>query len=125
MLGETVETDLRAKARVGLEIGDGGETLEVGVADIRLGEQHDGFGWQTRLVAAAERNLAAEDGLHALRDGGLAELQGAEEVAGVGEGHRRHAVRRRQARELVGLDGTFTQRIGRVGVEVNEGLSRN
>ena len=123
VLGQAVEGDLRAQPRIALQVGDGGEPLEVGVAQIGLGEEHERFGCQARLVAPAEGDLAAEDGLHPFCDRGLAELERTEQVAGVCQRHGGHAVRRRQGRELVGLNGTLTERVGRVSVQVDKGGS--
>lgn len=73
-----------------------------------------------RLADAADRQGAADDRLHLGVFGVLREFQRREEVRPVGDGHRRHAVRRRQLADGVGLDGAFQQRIGRTHPQVHE-----
>ncbi len=79
-----------------------------------------GSGARSGLVRPHQADLAADDRLHALPRAGLAELQRAEQVAGVGDGHRGHPRLPRQGRDLVGLDRALAQRVGGVAAEMDE-----
>ena len=67
-----------------------------------------------------QRQLQPDDRLHALLLGGLGELQGAEEVAGVGHGHRRHALLLAELHQGLHRDRPLGERIGRVDPQVDE-----
>src|SRR3546814_13366878 len=64
--------------------------------------------------------LAADDGLHAFLLGGLGELQGADEVAGVGDGDRRHALLLAELLQGFHRDRPFRERIGRMNPHVDD-----
>ncbi len=74
----------------------------------------------TGAPIARERDLAPDDRLHAAPGAVLRELQRAEQIGGVGDGHRRHAGLARQRGDLLRLDGAFAERIGGVDSEVDE-----
>ena len=103
VLGDAVERQLRLQGRVGVEEADGRQALQVGEPGGVLRQQHDRVGRQARVVGAGERDLAADDRLHALAGAGLAEFQRAEQVAGVGDGDGRHAGVRARAAILSAL----------------------
>jgi hypothetical protein len=80
------------------------------------------------LVEARARgdvHLAAEDRLHLLSPRRLVELDGAEEVAVVGESHGGHPQRLRALEEGVDLDRPVEKRVLTVEVQVNERSGRH
>ena len=83
-------------------------------------QQHDRVWVQARVVGAGQRDLAADDRLDALPRAILGEFEGAEEVAGVGDGDRRHMGVFGQGRELVHADRALAEGVGGMGAEVDE-----
>ena len=73
-------------------------------------------------VGVGERELAADDRLDRRPGlgGGLGELERGEEVAGVGQRHRRHAGGGAELGQRLDRHGAFEQRVGGVQAEVDE-----
>ena len=120
VLGDAIERELRLQAGIGVEEAARGQALQVGEAGCVLRQQDDLLGRQARVVGASEGELAADDRLDALGGAGLAELQGAEQVAGVGDGDGGHLGVARQGGEFLRFDGALAERIGGMGAEVDE-----
>ena len=123
--GEHIERKLRLQPGFGFQEAARGQALEVGQPGRVLRQQHQRIGRQAGRVragrvGAGQGDLAADDRLDALGRAGLAELQGAEQVAGVGDGDRGHRRLARQGGDLVGLDGALAERIGGVDAKVDE-----
>ena len=71
-------------------------------------------------VPAGNRHLAADNGLYPGLPGGQGKFHGAEEIAAVGDGHRRHGIVASQRRQIRNSDGPFEQRIGGMNAKMNE-----
>ena len=84
-----------------------------------------GSGARRGLSARVSASWQPMIGCTPFADAGLAELQRAEQVGGVGDRHRRHAALARQGRELVRLDRAFAQRIGGVDAQMDEACHAN
>ena len=123
-----VERDAGGERAGGLDVAHRDDVDEVPVALLRGGEQDEVV---DRVLAVPLRlafgdaspgdvHLAAEDRLHALLLARLVELDRAEHVAVVGEGHGAHAERLRAADEVLELQRAVQQRVLRVDVQVDE-----
>ena len=78
--------------------------------------------WPISIRAGAGKpQLAAHDGLHALLRAGFGKFQGAEQITGIRQRQRRHAIGHGKRRELFNLDRAFRERIGRMRVQMNKG----
>ena len=117
---------MRLVRRVDVEIGRRREVGQVLVAGRVLGQQHDrrwlGPTLGGPLAYPADRQGAADDGLHAGVLGCDGKFEGAEEVGPIRNGHGGHVVGGGERADLVGLDGAFEQRIGRAHPQVHETL---
>ena len=131
MAVERRERQLRRLAGLALEIGAARQLQQVAIAGLALRQQHQLVG--RRLVAdaaaaveaaalllAGDAELAADDRLQAGVAGGERELEGAEEIAGVGHGDRRHGLRLAERDQLLQLDRALGERIGGVDAEMDE-----
>ena len=118
--GEHIERKLRLEPGVGLQETSRRQALQVRQTGRVLRKQHQRIGRQAGVVGAGQRDLAADDRLDALGGAGLAELQRAEQVAGVGDGDRGHPGRARQDGDLIGLDGALAERIGGMDAQMDE-----
>ena len=98
------------------------EVREVLPADLVLGEQDEVVRSPLGLVEAIGRDvgLAAEDRLHPVVLGLLVEVERAEQVAVVGDGHRLHAALEHLREQVVEADGAVEQAILRVQMQVRE-----
>ena len=67
-----------------------------------------------------KRELAADDRLHAGVGAGRGEFEGAEQIAAVGDRHRRHLVLLAQADQLLDLDRAGRERIGGMDAQMDE-----
>ena len=114
-----LQRQLRVR-RVALHEALGRQALQVGQPRRVLRQHHDRVGREPRVLRPGERDLAADDRLYPLGGAGLAELQRAEQVAGVGDRHRRHLGVLRRGGDLVGLDRPLAQRIGGVDPQMHE-----
>jgi hypothetical protein len=110
-----------------LDVAAGDDADEVPVALLAGGEQHqviDGVVPVTGPVAVAAGpghvHLAAEDGLDLLLLAGLVELDRAEHVAMIGEGHGAHPLGLGARHQVLDLERAIEQRVLRVDVEVDE-----
>ncbi len=126
---ERRERELRLLAALGVEEGAAREMEEIAIARLVLRQQHDRIGRSGRpdpsresdlAVEAAERQLAADDRLHAGVARRLRELQSAEQVAGIGHRHGRHGMGFGERRQLFHLDRARGQRIGGMGAQMDE-----
>ncbi len=117
---DSVHRELRLQTGIGVEKPGGGQALKIGEPRRILRQQHDRVGRQARGVGASQRNLAADDRLNAFGGAGLAELQRAEQIGGVGDRHRRHAGVTRQRRNFLRFDGTFAERVGGMDAQMDE-----
>ncbi len=126
VLFQRFQRHVRGDPRRHLEMGAGDQLEQVGVAGRVLGvDRHRvelGRAVQRpdRLGRLAHRELAADDRLDARLDAGLREFQRAEQVVGVGDRDRRHAVLPAQIGDLAGAQRALGQRIGGVDAEVDE-----
>ena len=104
--------------------GLGGEQPEVGPALGVPGQQDevaaDPLGPVAAPLVAGDVGLHAEDGLHPGLPGLLVEVDGAEEVAVVGDRHRRHPLPLDRGEQVLDADGAVQQRVERVQVEMGE-----
>ena len=98
------------RARTAAEVGQPGRVLR---------QQYDRAGARRGLSARASASWQPMIGCTPLV-AQAGELQRAEQVGGVGDRDGRHAALARQRGELVGLDGSLAERIGRLGAEVDE-----
>ena len=112
---------------VGAEIGLAEQFEQVAVTALVLDQQHQSVRCGPFPVAPAgpdflarDAQLASDDGLHAGRRAGGRELERAEKVVGVGDGHRRHARVTAQGHQILDLDRTFGEGIGGMNAQVNE-----
>jgi hypothetical protein len=69
---------------------------------------------------ANETQLATDDRLHSARRHLVGEFEGAEQVSGIGDRHRRHVVLDAQLGEIGDLDRPFEERIGGMDPEMDE-----
>ena len=129
MRGDVVERDMGPLARIGREEGAARQLQEVAIAGLVLHQQHQGV--RVRLppvadpaiavaVLAPDAQLAADDRLHAGLGRGRGEFERAEQIAGVGDGDRRHGLGAAQRHDLVDLERALGQRIGGVDAEMDE-----
>ncbi len=129
--GQIGQRDLRRLAGHAVEISVAEQAREIAVAGFGL-HQHDHLvrrrgarigaeaGLQIAAVLAPDRQLAADDRLHAGIGQGHGEFVGAEQVAAVGHGRGRHGVFAAQLGELADLQRPFEQRIGGMDAEMDE-----
>ena len=98
------------------------EVREVLPADLVLGQQDEVVRAPLGLVEAIGRDvgLAAEDRLHPVGLGLLIEIERAEQVAVVGDGHRLHPALEDLREEVVEADGAVEKAILRVQMQVRE-----
>ena len=93
VLVEQVHVDARLVIEA-VEIGGGDQVDEVAIALLVFAQQHQvvvAVGVGAGLVALLrDVDFAADDGVDAVRLGGVIELHRAEEVAVIGHGHGRH-----------------------------------
>ena len=68
------------------------------------------------LIAEIDRNLAANYGLNAITGQLVRKFQRPEHIVGIGQGQRRLAIGLRQFSQLLDLDRSLQQRIGRMDV---------
>ena len=105
------------------EISVAGEAHQIGIAALVLGEHGDAAvslrPFHLRSLRAlflldgeAQGERAADDGLDPRPGDGLGELEGAEQIVGVGDGERRHAVLGGERHEPRNGQSAFEQRIG-------------
>ena len=120
MRADRVQPELRLQAGIGLQEAARRQAPEIVEAGGVLRQQHDRVRRQARIVGAGERDLAADDRLDALGGAGLAELQRAEQVGGVGDRHRRHVRVVRQGGDFFRLDGALAERVGGMHAQVDE-----
>ena len=71
-------------------------------------------------LAGRERDFDADDRLDAGIGAGSREFERAEQIAGIGDRHRRHRLGAAQLDQLLDLDRAGRQRIGAVGAQMNE-----
>ena len=117
----SVSSETAASARIGVQEAERGQALQIGEPGRVLRQQHHRVGRQARVVAArASAIWQPMIGCTPLRRAGLAELQRAEQVAGVGDRHRRHRRLARERGDLVRLDRAFAQRIGGMDAQMDE-----
>jgi len=111
----------------GLQIGRRGQGAQIAPARLVLDQQNHRrrLGPARGLLTAdpQDRKGAADDGLDPGVLGGLAELQGAEQVGPVRDRHRRHARLGRHLAQLARLDRAFQQGIGRADPQMDEALT--
>ena len=125
--GEQLLVDARLVV-VALEVGDGGELDQVGVAGVVTGEQDQMVGvavGATLLVAVGAGghvDLAAQNWLDPGGDRRGVELDGAVEDAVIGDRHRRLAHRLCPGHQLGDARRTVQQRELAVDVEMDEGI---
>jgi hypothetical protein len=125
------ERNLRGIAGLTLEVGTARQLQQVAVAGFALRQQHQLV--RRRLVAdaiaavegpalllAGNAELTADDRLQAGVARGERELEGAEEIAGVGHGDGRHGLRLAERDQLLQLDRALRERIGGVDAEMDE-----
>ena len=101
---------------------------QIGPTLVVLGQQDQLIGFGVDRLAAADvvaafadnADLAADDRLHADRGHLVGEFESAEQIAGVGDRHRRHLVLDAKFGEVGNLDRPFKERIGGVNPEMNE-----
>ncbi len=110
-----------------IQVGDGDELHQVAVARLILRQQREmvggiprGGGVLFRELAGGHVDLAADDRLDPGLLRLLVELDGAEEVAMVGHGDRRHAELARLAHDLRDAVGPVQHGVLRVQVEMDE-----
>ena len=130
---QPLDLDVRSFVLAWIEEGARGEFHEVLVARLAAGDQRQRAGGlgagligagarqavALRPVAEIDLQRAADDGLYAGCGDLVGELQGTEEIAGVGEAERGKAVADRQLGEPGDCDCAFQQRIGRVHFEMH------
>ncbi len=129
MRGDPRQRHMRLVGGIGLHVAGARKAHEVAVAALARREQdHLAPALAVRrrparrrlMVAEIDADLQADDGLDALLRCLLRKLERAEEVVGVGQRQRRHAVGLRQLGQHGDRQGPFQQREGGVGVEMNE-----
>ena len=120
VLGDPLERQLRLQGRVSVQEAERRQPLQVGHAGRVLRQEDHRVGRQAQIVAAGDADLATDDGLDALAGTVLGELQGAEQVAGVGDRRRGHPRLFRQSDDLVRADGALAKRVGGMGSEMDE-----
>ena len=102
---------------------------EVAIAFLVLAEQDQvviAVGIGAGLVALLrDVDFAADDGMDALRFGGVVELDGAEEIAMVGHGDGGHLLLGDDVHQLVDFAGAVEQGVVGVAVQVNERHRQN
>ena len=122
--GKRPPVDLRLR-RVGGEKAGAGKRAQVAVAGLVLREQHDPVR-RLRTVARGrpvfdrEAEFATDDRLHPGLGARPRDVHRAEQVAGIGDGDRRHRIFAAQGGERVRGDRPLRQRIGGVDPEMNE-----
>ena len=139
---QAVEIHLRRDAGLGVQIGAADQFQEVAVPGLALHQQDQlvrgrrtataarrerpasavavaGCG-ALRMVRAADVELATDDRLHALRRRHRGELQRAEQIAAVGDRHRRHLEAPAKRHQRVQMQRPLGQRVGGMHPEMNE-----
>ena len=96
------------------------QSLQVRQARRVAREQHQRIRREPRVVGAGQRDLAADDGLHAFGGAGLGELQRAEQIAGVGDRDGGHAGVPGQRGDFLHLDGALAERKGGMDAQMDE-----
>jgi hypothetical protein len=127
VLGEQALRDPRLVVEA-FEVAGADQAHEVLVAAVVLGQQHEvvvglaapGHGRAVAVVAGRDVDLAADHRPDASLQGGAVELQRTEDVAMVGDRHRRHAQGGDLSGQLRDPDGGVEQRVVAVHVEVHE-----
>ena len=127
--GQALQRDVRRLAGRRIEPGARGQMHQVEIARLVLRQKHQrratGIllatpGRQLGAVTEGDRQLNADDRLNAGLRQLFREFQRAEQVVGVGDGQRRHAVGACEGRQLADRHRAFAQRVGRVDVQVDE-----
>ena len=121
---------LRRIAGRGFQKGPADQYQQIAIAGLGLHQQHKLVGLRLRhrpvddgavpLLFPRNGELAANDRLHARILGRQGEFQCAEQVAGIGDRHRRHPLAAAEIDQLLDLDGAFGQRVGRMDAEMDE-----
>ena len=126
---ERLEGDMRLLALGRIEPEARDEPHQVAVAGLALGEEHDRRARQAllgkaraggRRVAEVDRGLGADDRLDAGLGELFRELEGAEEIVGVGDRERRHLVGLGEPGQRLDRERPFAQRKGAVHVQMHE-----
>ena len=121
------ERDLGRLAGRGFQERPGDQLHQVAVTGLVLDQERDpvrrragGRAAEGLVVLPGEADPAADDRLHPRLDGRERELERAEQVAAVGDRHRRHGVALAQRDQIGNLDRALEQRIGGMDAQVNE-----
>ena len=125
MSRDRVAGDMGRRPGLDGQEGPGRQRQQVPVPGLVLGQQHEPV---ERVALEAvrirrlegDRQLAADDRLDAGPGAGLGEFERAEQIVGVGDRHRRHAVRFAERRDVRDLERPFGQRIGGMNPEMDE-----
>ena len=127
------ERDQGLAAVRAIAVGFGRELDEIGIAGRVLGEEcHAAMVYVPSQLAIsrlglgfrckAQRQSAADDRLDARVGQALGEFERAEQIVGVGQRKRRHALLGGERHEMRNGQRPFEQRIGRVHPKMHEGL---
>ena len=130
MAVEQTHRHLRRIAGRGFQKGPADQFQQIAIAGLGLHQQHQLVGLRLRhrpvghgaapLLLPRDGQLAGDDRLHARILGRQGEFQRAEQIAAIGDRHRRHALTAAEVDQLLDLDGAFGQRVGRMDAQMDE-----
>ena len=119
----------RLRGPVASQIGAADQGQQVPIPGLALHQQHDPVRLYAaprrsiasrRLVAAGERHFTADDRLHSRRRAGGGEFERTEQIARIGDRHRRHAFDLAQLHRFLDRDRPGRQRISGVNAQMNK-----